>query len=132
MTNTSERALKRRVTMRQIDGDDGYCWAVMVDGRVKWDGMQRREATWRRDSEIAALQAAELLTLPTELVRELNRLADYLAQDSDTVEGGVSDAALAEMVLDRLEGAKALDVTALIKQHGYDKVHAATLRAIIS
>jgi hypothetical protein len=49
----------RRVTMRQENGDDGYCWAVRVDGRVKWDSMQRSEASWRRDTEIRLLREAD-------------------------------------------------------------------------
>jgi hypothetical protein len=47
-----------RVTIRQIGGDDGHQWCVMVDGRVKWDGMTRAEAKWRRDREIAAIDEA--------------------------------------------------------------------------
>lgn len=46
---------KPRVTMRKHEGDDLYSWAVFVDGRVKWDGMSRSEATWRRDRERAEL-----------------------------------------------------------------------------
>lgn len=48
---------KQRVTIKQIGGDDGYCWCVLVDGRVKWDGMQRREAQWRQDQERKILEA---------------------------------------------------------------------------
>jgi hypothetical protein len=47
----------KRVTMRQVGGDDGYCWAVMVDGVPKWEGMQRGEASSRRNAEIARLDA---------------------------------------------------------------------------
>ncbi len=45
----------KRVTMRQVGGDDGYCWAVMVDGVPKWEGMQRGEAGSRRTAEIKRL-----------------------------------------------------------------------------
>lgn len=48
-------AKKSRVTMKQIGGDDGYQWCVLVDGQVKWNGMTRGEATWRRDKERQAL-----------------------------------------------------------------------------
>jgi len=48
-------AKKPRVTMRKHEGDDLYSWAVFVDGRVKWNGMSRSEATWRRDRERAEL-----------------------------------------------------------------------------
>lgn len=42
---------KSRVTMRKYEGDDLYSWAVFVDGRLKWNGMSKSEATWRRDRE---------------------------------------------------------------------------------
>lgn len=48
---------KSRVTMRKstglasCGGDDLYSWAVFVDGRLKWNGMSKSEATWRRDRE---------------------------------------------------------------------------------
>ena len=50
---------RARVTMRQIGGDDGYCWCVLVDGRVKWSGMTRNEADYERKREIAALASSE-------------------------------------------------------------------------
>lgn len=43
--------MKTKVTMRQIGGDDGCHWCVFVDGYIKWNGMTRSEATWRRDQE---------------------------------------------------------------------------------
>lgn len=55
------RKIERRVTMRQIDGDDGFQWCVLVDGRVKWNGMTRAEASWRRKQEIEILEANERL-----------------------------------------------------------------------
>lgn len=45
-----------KITIRQIGGDDGYQWAVLIDGRVKWDGMSRNEARWRRQQEVEALE----------------------------------------------------------------------------
>lgn len=44
--------------MRQIGGNDGYQWCVLIDGRVKWNGMQRGEARWRRQREIEELDNA--------------------------------------------------------------------------
>ncbi len=61
---------KKRVTIRQIGGDDGYCWCVLIDGRVKWNGMQRREAAWRRDNEIADLEKQEALTAELDALRK--------------------------------------------------------------
>lgn len=55
---------RSRVTYRQIGGDDGYCWCVLVDGRIKWDSMTRSEAKWRADNEKAAL-AGESPTRPS-------------------------------------------------------------------
>ena len=50
---------KPKVTMKQIGGDDGYQWCVLIDGRVKWDGMTRNEAAWRRKREVEALAKGE-------------------------------------------------------------------------
>lgn len=44
-----------RVTIRQIGGDDGFQWCVLIDGRVKWNGMTRSEASWRAKREIDEL-----------------------------------------------------------------------------
>ena len=42
---------------RQVGGDDGYQWAVFVHGRMKINGLTRREATHYRnrfeDEELA-------------------------------------------------------------------------------
>jgi hypothetical protein len=46
------------VTMRKIGGDDAHSWAVVVGGRVKWNGMSRQEAKFRKEREEAA-QALE-------------------------------------------------------------------------
>jgi hypothetical protein len=35
-------------TARQVGGDDGYCWAVFVNGIMRLNGLTRREvAYWR-------------------------------------------------------------------------------------
>jgi hypothetical protein len=47
--------VKSRVTTRQIGGDDGYQWCVLIDGRVKWNGMTKSEAQWRAKVERKAL-----------------------------------------------------------------------------
>jgi hypothetical protein len=51
-----------KVTIRQIGGDDGYQWCVLIDGRVKWNGMTRREAEWRRQKEIEACKTSSANT----------------------------------------------------------------------
>lgn len=43
-----QRARARRVRIRQVGGDDGYQWCLIVDGRQLIGGMDRREAEWRR------------------------------------------------------------------------------------
>jgi hypothetical protein len=57
----------RRVRARQIGGDDGYQWCVLVDGRVKWSGMTRREAEWRVTREREELRRAEADSPPSKL-----------------------------------------------------------------
>lgn len=43
---------KSEVTMhKSYEGNDRYSWAVFVNGRLKWDGMSKSEAAWRRDCE---------------------------------------------------------------------------------
>ena len=42
---------KPKVTIKQIGGDDGYQWCVLVNGKVKWNGMTRQEAMWRKKEE---------------------------------------------------------------------------------
>lgn len=34
---------------RQVGGDDGYCYVVYVNGKVKVNGCTRREAAYYRD-----------------------------------------------------------------------------------
>ena len=43
-----QRARMRRVRIRQIGGDDGYQWCLIIDGKQHIHGMDRREAEWRR------------------------------------------------------------------------------------
>jgi hypothetical protein len=46
-----------KVTCRQIGGDDGFQWCVLINGRVKWNGMSRSEAEWRARKERDAINA---------------------------------------------------------------------------
>lgn len=38
----------KRVRIRQVNGDDGNCWAIFIDGVARYHGMARGEAEWRR------------------------------------------------------------------------------------
>lgn len=51
----SIRSLMNRVTSRPEGGDDGYCWAIRVDGRPVINGLTRTEASYYRQKEIARL-----------------------------------------------------------------------------
>ena len=49
MEKTAEQKLReRRVRIRQIGGDDGYQWCFLVDNIIRYSGMTRSEALWRR------------------------------------------------------------------------------------
>jgi len=51
-----------KITIKQIGGNDGYCWCLLVNGRVKYNGMTRNEAEWRQDLEISRIKLAEILS----------------------------------------------------------------------
>lgn len=51
---------KNRVKIRKDGGDDLYSWALFIDGKMKWNGMDRNEAEWRKRGEIAELEALEI------------------------------------------------------------------------
>ena len=42
------RARQRRVRIRQVGGDDGYQWCLVIDGRSVMSGMTHSEAKSRR------------------------------------------------------------------------------------
>lgn len=44
-----QKARVKRVRIKQEGGDDGYCWVMRIDGRAVYNGMQRREAEYRRN-----------------------------------------------------------------------------------
>lgn len=46
--STGADARARRARIRQIGGDDGYQWCLLIDGVVRYAGMTRAEAGWRR------------------------------------------------------------------------------------
>jgi hypothetical protein len=46
----------KRVTIAKYMGDHDLSWAVFVDGKVKWDGMSRSEALYRKKKEEAELE----------------------------------------------------------------------------
>lgn len=51
---------KPRVTYRQEDGDDGYCYCVRVDGRaVSYASLTRREAMAMKAEILAKYEASK-------------------------------------------------------------------------
>lgn len=48
-----QKARVRRVRIRQIGGDDGFQWNLIIDGTSRMNGMDRREAEHRRKVFIA-------------------------------------------------------------------------------
>lgn len=36
-------------TARQVGGDDGYCWAIFLNGSQVINGLTRREVSYYRD-----------------------------------------------------------------------------------
>ena len=38
-----------RVTARQVDGNDGWCWNVLIDGRPMIDGLQQRQVPYYKE-----------------------------------------------------------------------------------
>ena len=47
-----QRKRTKEVRIRQIGGDDGYQWCLLIRGRVAYSGMTRSEASWRRQRYI--------------------------------------------------------------------------------
>lgn len=54
----TSRSVANRVRIRKSGGDDAYSWALFIDGHVKWNGLSRDEAEWRRKEEIKKLEEA--------------------------------------------------------------------------
>lgn len=50
--NKDQKLRKKTVRIRKYEGDDLYSWALFIDGQVKYNGMSRSEAEWRRDRYI--------------------------------------------------------------------------------
>jgi hypothetical protein len=51
MADEIPRAIAKRVTIKQIGGDDGYQWNVLIDGRSIANGMTKREATHEQNQQ---------------------------------------------------------------------------------
>lgn len=43
---------KRRSSVKKWNGNDRHSYALFVDGRPRYDGMDKREADWRREKFI--------------------------------------------------------------------------------
>lgn len=54
-----KRNVERRITIRKSGGDDRYSWALFVDGRRTFAGMDRREAMWRRNNAVSNLMSGK-------------------------------------------------------------------------
>lgn len=57
-------------TMRQVGGDDGYHWAVFVNGRERVNGCTKREASFyrndfEREEEKKRISVPPILKQPT-------------------------------------------------------------------
>lgn len=63
LSQTEINKINRRVVTRQVGGDDGYQYALIVDGRILFNGMTRNEACWRRDKKRRELCEARLAEL---------------------------------------------------------------------
>lgn len=53
---TRARAM-RMVRISKHGGDDAYSWALFVGGVLRFAGMDKREATWRRQRAVDNLTA---------------------------------------------------------------------------
>lgn len=50
-----------RVTYKQEGGDDGYSYALRVDGRVTYNGLTQREAAFRKEQAVKEIAKREKL-----------------------------------------------------------------------
>jgi hypothetical protein len=53
VNTTEQKARKKQVRIAKWEGDDRYSWALFVNGRAVYTGMDRGEAGWRRERYIA-------------------------------------------------------------------------------
>lgn len=51
---------KLKITYRQEDGDDGYCYVLRIDGRMHLNGLTRREAIAEKEHILTKLAFKEL------------------------------------------------------------------------
>lgn len=51
LTPEQKDRMKRSKIAKHL-GDDLYSWTLFVDGRDKYNGMSKSEATWRRNTYI--------------------------------------------------------------------------------
>lgn len=49
---SEQKARTKAARIRKHGGDDLYSWALLINGRIAYNGMSRSEATWRRDRYI--------------------------------------------------------------------------------
>lgn len=51
---------KPKVTYRQEDGDDGYCYVLRVDGRAILNGLTLREARYEKSVVLSGWEKANV------------------------------------------------------------------------
>lgn len=49
-----------KVTYRQEDGDDGYCYCIRVDGRALYNGLTRRETMAEKERVLSEWRAKQV------------------------------------------------------------------------
>ena len=47
--NEEQKARKKAARIAKHEGDDMYSWALFINGRVAYSGMDRNEASWRKN-----------------------------------------------------------------------------------
>lgn len=74
-----------RVKIKQVGGDDGYSWAVIVDGRVKWNGLTQRQAQSYQEKEWKRLSVGEVKESSNLPIGKVVPLPEMLWYISDTL-----------------------------------------------
>lgn len=74
-----------RVKIKQVGGDDGYSWAVIVDGRVKWNGLTQRQAQSYQEKEWKQLSVGEVKESSNLPIGKVVPLPELLWYISDTL-----------------------------------------------
>lgn len=76
----SSKRKYKHTTARQVGGDDGYCWAVFVNGRERVNGLTRREVTYYRE-RFEREEEARLAAVHGKQSRGLRHSAEDLSSE---------------------------------------------------